>query len=75
MSVCGEFNPNSTTSTNCEICYEVLETLETGQTRSLLCSYLIDGRFVIVKLNIKGILTLCEVRVYGLPSDKLANGM
>ena len=74
MSVCGEFDPNTSTWTHCEMCLEILEALEKGETRILHCSYLIYGRFVVVRLNIYGILTLCEVGVFGIPSDKMPDG-
>ena len=51
---------------NCKICFEQEEALATGETRTLGCSEVIVGRHVFVRLNMNGILTLCEVRIFGL---------
>ena len=65
MYVCEKFYINASVWEECEICFEQVEALAAWETRSFDCGHMIHGRYVLVRLNMKGILTLCKVRIFG----------
>ena len=49
------------------VCYSNNRILKTGDTVLFQCTVPLIGEHVQIKLQGKGILTLCEVKVYGRP--------
>ena len=48
--------------TNYDVCAEHDDVIPDGVTRSFCCSA--HGRYVIIQLELQGVLTLCEVKVF-----------
>ena len=65
LSVCGQFYQNSSVWADCEVCFEQVEALAAWESKTFHCDHMIHGRYVLVRLNTKGILTLCKVRIFG----------
>ncbi|XP_064621731.1 uncharacterized protein LOC135484314 [Lineus longissimus] len=71
--------PNSKTfkATKANICFYEDKALTKGETKSFTCLTAMKGRFVTIIKQDKGVLTLCEVQVFGdklpTPSEKKKN--
>ena len=61
-------NPTGYTSSASELCVHVVGPFGPGETRRIVCTNEIVGRYVTISLTGSNeILTLCEVEVYGEP--------
>ena len=65
MLSCKEFNIETSNWTNCDECFEQVEELSAGERRDWHCDKTIHGRYVVIRLKENGILTLCEVKIFG----------
>ena len=66
VSICEEFDRETSNLSNCDECFEQVEALSDGETRDWYCDKIIPGKYTVIRLNENGILTLCEVKIFSI---------